>query len=300
MAQSITIDKALAYAIKDTRKPLISDYDIGKIIYACYKNKKYQNFNLRVKKDNPTPSEYKRAKDIVLNDKVIKRFAQSQSYPYYKVIGSPELSDQEMVCMIDPFSYISHYSAMQFYGLVNNSSNDIFYTSPSQSLWKQLAIKKMNDELGDDIQHYLDSGLPKLKRSLLPKFKKRTVIKFSTKDIGDSISINYGRLRISTISRTFLDMVRKAEYCGGMKLVISIFKKYAKNHIDEIVNEIDMHGQKIDKVRAGYILVEMCRLRNKVVDGWTKNSQRGGSQKLDAAKPYKPSYSEKWCLSINI
>lgn len=300
MSKSISIDEALAYAVKDTRKPLVSDYDLGVIIFNCYLSKKYKNFKLLIRKNNPSSKDYRRAKDKILEDNIIKPITKSLSYPYYKVVGSPNLSEQEIICFIDPFSYISHFSAIQFHDLIDKKDNIIFFTSPSQSRWKELALKKMKNELGENYQQHLENRLPRLKRSTLPKFKKKTVIKYSTNKMGSFISTNYDRLRVSTIGRTFLDMIRKAEYCGGMKLVVDIFQKEAKKHIDDIIDEIEKHGQKIDKVRAGYILDEVCKIKNDTVESWIQNAQRGGSQKLDSSAPYEPTYSEKWCLSINI
>jgi hypothetical protein len=147
---------------------------------------------------------------------------------------------------------------------------------------------------------YLESGLPRIKRSKIPKFKNFSTIKYSTKNIGQFISINYDRKRVATVGRTFLDMIRKAELCGGMHKVVSIYKRYAKKHLGAILPEIENYGLKIDKVRAGYILDEVCGIKNDIVISWQENAQRGGSQRLDPGRPYAPVFSEKWCLSINV
>lgn len=95
-------------------------------------------------------------------------------------------------------------------------------------------------------------------------------------------------------------MIRRPDLCGGIRHVIEVYKGHASTYLTLITAEIDAHGAPIDKIRAGYILEEMCSLSDPVVAGWQRYVQRGGSRKLDAASEYSPHYSARWCLSINI
>ena len=63
---------------------------------------------------------------------------------------------------------------------------------------------------------------------------------------------------------------------------------------------MEQHGNAVERVRAGYLLDEVCRLSHPLVDGWTQKAQRGGSRLLDPLGEYVPHYSEKWKLSINV
>jgi predicted transcriptional regulator of viral defense system len=96
-------------------------------------------------------------------------------------------------------------------------------------------------------------------------------------------------------------MVRKPELCGGIYNVLDAYMEYAKRYLNLILDEINRNGNKIEKVRAGYILEERCDIKNNpIIESWKTFAQRGGSRKLDPDSEYDPEYSETWCLSINI
>jgi len=95
-------------------------------------------------------------------------------------------------------------------------------------------------------------------------------------------------------------MLRNPSLCGGIYHVLDVYRENAKRYLRLIIDEVDRHGSAIDKVRVGYVLEERLGLTEPRVEKWIENVQRGGSRKLVADEPYKPVFSEKWCLSINI
>jgi predicted transcriptional regulator of viral defense system len=107
-------------------------------------------------------------------------------------------------------------------------------------------------------------------------------------------------LRVSTIGRTFLDMLRNPDLCGGINHILDIFHEYGKKYLRLITDDIDKNGEPIDKVRAGYILDERLGIDNEIVNSWSSLAQRGGSRKLDSSSEYSPEWSDKWQISLNI
>jgi predicted transcriptional regulator of viral defense system len=176
----------------------------------------------------------------------------------------------------------------------------IFVSSPASRKWSQFAQKLMKKDLGEDFNIYRVNKLPRLQRIKFNKINKQVINRYSSVHSGAFKSIKGKSLRVSTIGRTFLDMLRRSDLCGGIHHVIEIFKEFGPQYLGLIVDEIDRHGKQIDKVRAGYILEEVCGQKNKTIDGWIKFVQRGGSRKLDPTEEYSHIYSERWCLSINI
>ena len=79
-------------------------------------------------------------------------------------------------------------------------------------------------------------------------------------------------MRVSTIGRTFLDMLRISELCGGISYVLDIFENHSENYLKLIINEIDQHGAPIDKVRAGYILDERLHIKFDELNEWVKEA----------------------------
>ena len=102
------------------------------------------------------------------------------------------------------------------------------------------------------------------------------------------------------VGRAFLDMVREPGNCGGMQHVVDTYREHGARYLALIADEVEQHGNAVEKVRAGYLLDEVCRLTHPLVDGWTQKAQRGGSRLLDPLGEYAPVYSEKWKLSINV
>ena len=95
-------------------------------------------------------------------------------------------------------------------------------------------------------------------------------------------------------------MLREPTLCGGMQHVIDVYNQYAKQYFRLIVDELDSHGNGIEKVRAGYILEEHCKIHDPRIDTWHKFAQRGGSRKLDPTGEYSETFSERWSLSLNL
>jgi predicted transcriptional regulator of viral defense system len=161
----------------------------------------------------------------------------------------------------------------------------------------------MIKDLGDSFEQYESSAFPLLVRHAFQSLNKTSTRVLVTKfaDQGAYVVTPDRPIRVSSIGRTFLDMLRKPDLCGGMNHVIDVFIEHAKPYLPLIINEIDRHGDKIEKVRAGYILEERCHIiENPKIDAWVVFAQRGGSRVLDPTTPYWSTFSEKWCLSINV
>ena len=65
-------------------------------------------------------------------------------------------------------------------------------------------------------------------------------------------------VRVATIGRTFLDMVREPELCGGILHVIDVYRSQAAQYLSLIIDDAERHGTAIDKVRLGFLLTEVC------------------------------------------
>ncbi len=219
----------------------------------------------------------------------------------YRLLGRINTGVEEVACTIDPFSYISHLSAMSHHGLTNRLPVKLFISSPAPKKWREEANKQMIKDLGDDLSRYREEGqMPLLVRLNMKKIGTTDIHRFNSIHWGAYRNVRGKATRVSTIGRTFLDMLKNPELCGGISHVLEVFEKQAKTYLPTIVQEIDRNGSPIDKVRAGYIIDEKMKLQNEVVESWVKFATRGGSRKLDPTEEYMPNWSEKWCLSINI
>jgi len=298
MAKLLQIVKAVTFSIGGLDQPVVTNYQLGIIIFSLYISKKYDGQKLRIRKPYPDSSDFNRIIGGLQNNGVLKHFKGLSSV--YSITGKNISSEDEIVCSVDPFSYISHLSAMSHHGITDRVPKIIFIASPSPKSWREFANEKMKKDLRENLLIYNENYLPKLIRVKMEKVGKKVVNRFSCLHLGAYKNIKNKRIRVSTIGRTFLDMIKRPDLCAGIYHVIEIYKEYAERYLELIIDEIDRHGSKIDTVRAGYILEELCGLKHNAFDRWLKNVQRGGSRKLDPTEEYSSNYSERWCLSINI
>lgn len=291
--------KALSLSIGQIQEPVIASYRLGLILHRLYKTKAYEGEELRrLEKTHATAVEFRKAVTELLEIGVLEEHPDFKGR-VFRLLGRKIGSPQEIACAVDPFCYVSHLSAMDYHGLTNRMPVKLFLSGPSQKHWKEEAQKLMQRDLGEDSRIYRQEGMPALSPLKLNRIGRTDVHLINSLRWGSYKKVRDTGIRVSTIGRTFLDMLRDPEYCGGIHHVIEVFLDHAKNYLQAIVNEIDQHGKAIDKVRAGYILEERMQINNPVVDSWTKYAKRGGSRKLDAKAEYMPNWSEKWCLSLN-
>jgi predicted transcriptional regulator of viral defense system len=298
MPHPTNINKSIALSIGKLKRPVITKYQLGILIFKFY-------FSDSVRKSSkakkaPYSKVFDEILDKLLESGVINENKDFPDFSVFNILGKDDSESEEIVCTIDPFSYVSHLSAMSYHGLTNRIPKMIFISSPASRKWSHFAQELMKKDLCKDFNNYRVTKLPKLQRIKLNKINKQVVNRFSSVHYGAYKSIKGKNLRISTIGRTFLDMLRRPDLCGGIHHIIEIFKEFGPQYLSLIVDEIDRHGKQIDKVRAGYMLEEICGQKNKTIDSWIKFVQRGGSRKLDPSEEYSHRYSERWCLSINI
>ena len=218
----------------------------------------------------------------------------------YLLFGQNKASPAEVICGLDPFTYVSHLSAMEYHGLTDRFPVMLYVTRPSPSEWKLQAQLRMNRDLNENQESYLAAGLPKLTPTKITRLNKTSVHFCERSQLGAFRLVSGSNLRVATIGRVFLEMIREPTLCGGLQHVVDVYCAEAKIYLNLIIDEISRHGLPIDKVRAGYLLTEVCHLDAPEFQEWEKLAQRGGSRKLDPDGEYAAAYSERWKLSINL
>lgn len=299
MTKKLTLIEAVTAYIVSLAQPIITDYQIGLFIFQSYQLKEYNKNPLRLKKQSPEITDYKRVVEILLNRKIISR---TKEFPdsVFIISNKPPVSAEEFVCLINPFTYISHLSAMGYHGFSDYPQKKLYLSSPASSSYRNYVVAKMERDSGGEknLKKYYEGSLPRLKALEISEIENKSVNIYHSNHIGSFQA--KGNIKIANVERTFLDMLRKPDCCGGMQHVIQVYKKYALKYLTHILKEINEHGKPIEKVRAGYILEEYCDVEDVVIESWLKFVQRGGSRKLDPLKKYSTNYSERWCLSLNI
>lgn len=294
------LSQALFLSLGEITEPVITRYRLGLVLHELYTKRSYQGESLDgLTGDHATLEEFNFRLHELEYLGILKSHPNFPSKAF-RLLGRKGESAEEVACTIDPFCYLSHLSAMSHHGLTNRLPVKLFVSSPALPAWKVEAEARMKKDLGLDYDAYCENGMPRLTRSNLSKIGRMDVHRFNSNQWGAYINVRGRTLRVSSIGRTFLDMLRNPELCGGMRHVIEVHEQHAETYLLLIVDEVDRNGTPIDKVRAGYILDEKLQIRNEKVDGWVGFAQRGGSRKLDASGEYAPVWSDKWCLSLNL
>lgn len=305
MEKQLSVVDALSHKLlKEHRSPTVSLYELGVATMQLYQTKEYVGKKIKnIRSPLPRRENIQSYRNQL---KLLGILEEKKEFPIdcYLLTSSQFKETIDIVCSIDPFCYISHLSAMEYHGLTDRFAITISITTLPASIWKIRAQEKMLKDLGTDLFYkYKENRFPLLTKHAISVINKNPIITFSTKsaDQGAYVSPTDRPIRVSSIGRTFVDMLRKPESCGGMSHVLDVFRDNAKIYLRLIVDELEQHGEPIDKVRAGYILEELCEIKNNlVISSWVKFSQRGGSRILDPNSPFWPTFSERWCLSINV
>ena len=292
--------KAITLAVGELEQPVVTSYQLGLIVFELYKTKSYKGEPINIQKPYAESATYNKISKQLQEEGILIMYKGLPVKSVFSLLGRSHESVEDIVCTIDPFGYISHLSAMEYHGLTNRMPSKLFMSSPTPKKWTEFAREKMRKDLGEVFDIYSQNGLPMLRRTKLEKVNRKEIHRFSSVHWGAYKNIKGRSMRVSTIGRTFLDMLRNPELCGGINHVLDIYKSHAESYQKLIINEINLHGAPIDKVRAGYIMDERLNMNFDELDEWVKQAQRGGSRRLDASSEYESVWSDKWCLSLNV
>ena len=293
--------KAITLYLGGLNQPVITAYELGLLIYNLYVSKKYLGESITsIRKDYPSSAVYRGKIKSLLSLGILNQNKNFSENKVFNILGKKNLNPQEIICSVDPFCYISHLSAMEWHGLTNRFSKTIFITTPSPKDWSIFAKQEMQKDIGDYLHLYVDSGLPQLQKINCRKINGLHLNRYSSSHLGAFKSIKDSSLRVSTIGRTFLDMVKDPKICGGIRHVVDTYENSGQQYSTLIINEAEQHANLIEKTRIGYLLDELCNIKDDTLEKWAKNVKRGGSRKLDPNAEYSSEYSEKWCLSLNV
>jgi hypothetical protein len=293
------VPRALAIELGKIGLPVVLRYDLARIAWHLYKARVYDGQPLAIKLDELDTRAFSRIEKTLLNNGILKSLPGVSEQAAYGLIGGNLNDHNAVICSIDPFCYVSHLSAMEFHGLTDRLPEQIYVSTPASADWKTFATERMGKDFGEEWGAYSGSGLPQLGRTTVTKIGKRPLNRYASLHHGAFRTFKDSPVRVATLGRTFLDMLREPGLCGGIAHVLQVFKEHAAANKRLIFDELDQHGSKIDKVRAGFILEEVCGLRDPRIESWLEFAARGGSRKLDAAADYDPKFSERWMLSIN-
>ena len=133
--------KAISLSLGELSTPVITRYQIGLIIHSLYKEKHYQGNALTLQKEAATLSDVNRYVALLEGDGVLNTPKQLPDN-VYTLLGRSGWSEEEALCAIDPFCYLSHFSAMAHHGLTDRMPVRLFVTMPRSGcarIWETIS-----------------------------------------------------------------------------------------------------------------------------------------------------------------
>lgn len=292
--------KPLTLFLGELDQPVITDYQLGLFVFKLYRERKYNGETIKSSATVATKEIFSKAIKSLLSTGVITQHPNFPENKVFNITGKKGYEAGDVCCAIDPFAYVSHLSAMSYHGLTDRIPSTLFNTRPNNKDWTKFAQQKMQRDLKEDLEMYIENLMPRLSRYKMDRIGKIPVSSYSSIHLGAYKNIKGRSLRVSSIGRTFLDMVREPNLCGGMMHVVNVFKEYGRKYKALIIDEVDQHGKEIEKARIGFLLEIFAGVTDETLNKWAMKVQRGGSRKLDPNNEFEPQYSERWCISLNI
>ena len=104
---------------------------------------------------------------------------------------------------------------MAHHGLTERIPSALFVSSPDPKSWTQFPNERMLKDLKPDYGAYRQNGLPSLTRLKMDKIDRRDGRRFAFSHLGAYKQVQGKTLRFPSTGRTFLDILRNPELCGG-------------------------------------------------------------------------------------
>lgn len=281
----------------------MSEYGLFLLVAKQHRTVSATRIAKRSTKSSLSRAEFSRLRNRLIRNEVIEADTDFRS-GVFRLVGAPALAAEAACCLVDPFCYVSHLSAMQHYGLTDRNPTELSLTTPELSVWNAHRDERMRADLEETLQFDVKLGhaewVTLVRYGFAEEIRGRRVARHETKYPDATVAIRDTPIRIATIGRTFVDTLADPVWCGGMNHVLDVWAESAATYLEEIVAAVDRSSSAIVKVRAGYLLQERLRLTHPKVDTWKIFAGRGSSRKLDPERPFDARHSEAWMLSLNV
>lgn len=304
------LEEALAtWVLEDYPYSVITQEKLSEQIFLLFMSKSYKGQRISlIRKEYATHEDFNLYINRVERAGILTKAGENKkSYlPQYSghlsniyfIKGKPEYSASEAICAVYPYGYISKINAMAWYGITDRIPKVIRYTTCTPSEWKANSLADLD----------VGPSVPFDREHFFPKYPKNTdvfgesLIVSVEKNYVSPAEIRNSPLRVSPIGKTFIDMLRSPDECGGIDHVLDVYLENAERYFPAILKELKHErSRKIDISRTGFVLQKIVGITHPQLSEWQKESQktRGSSKVLVPGEPFSSIYDEDWSLSLN-
>lgn len=305
------ISSATLAVLLERGQPVVTEYDLYRTLHGLNTAGEFKGQKFRGRRTQTDRNKYRRVVGELLSNRYLRPDPDfsgvdvtddplaANDVNFTRVFRVSDVSDgtaEDIACIVDPFCYLSHLSAMQRYGLTNRIPETLSLSSPAA--WTDVRNEKLDRDYPD--RSSLAYIAPLLRIQFPDVIRRRPVFLHKTVRTPKIRPIRGTALRIASVGETFVQTLDRPELCGGMPHVYDVWAEHARTYVYEIIQAVDAATEAIIKVRAGYLLEEVLGIQDSRIAAWESFAQRGGSRKLDPKAPYVPIFSEKWKISLNV
>ncbi|MFO0809847.1 MAG: hypothetical protein U0746_14600 [Gemmataceae bacterium] len=205
------------------------------------------------------------------------------------------VTDEQIIQEANPVAVFSHLTALARHGLTDQIPSEIHVNHYKPS-------DKNRIPLGTTPEDWLGTRPPRLLRpNTVGKVAVRWFLVKGEWDFGHTIHYSEGLpIYVTDMERTLLDALRAPDDAGGIANVLRAWRlSVPQLQTDRLTEYVDRFGQAILRQRVGYLL-ESLGLSHPRLAAWKRNLVRGSSVRLVAARPFAPTFSAEWNLSLNV
>jgi predicted transcriptional regulator of viral defense system len=211
--------------------------------------------------------------------------------PFAQAYGTDE---RDVLFEINPYTVISHYSALVFHGVTWDQPQLI--TAISGRDWSDTLIP-----LGTEASEWEGLSLP---AGSTPPKVMRIPVRWRPGLVHSALGVEIHStrgvpLRYTSFERTLVESLQDPKASGGIMNVLRAWSVATDRlDVDAVVAFTDAADVAVLRLRVGYLLEELG-FSHPELDRWAEAAGRGGSNRLVGSEPLAPVYSSRWSLSLN-
>ncbi|HMI20093.1 MAG TPA: hypothetical protein VK533_11160 [Sphingomonas sp.] len=295
---ALYLGQAIVQLLEETNPPVVTEYSLYALVRPILESGSYKG---RPITRMPTHWGHSQLRAMIYTLMKKRTLAPDEDFKtgvWQFVQSLTAASAEQAICLVDPFAYISHLSAMQRYGFTDRAPEALHMTTPARALWTQMRTQRMAEDYSE--ASVIERPPPLIRIGLQSVIRRRPISLHETKHPARPTDIADNSSRIANVGRVFVDMLDEPALCGGIQHVLQTFERHAEDWVEEIAGAVDAFDSPIIYVRAGYIFDELLDIRIPQVERWHGFAQRGGSRKLDPHAEYGSRFSAKWMMALNV
>ena len=162
------LTKAILRRLAGLGRPIFIDYDLGRVVFAALTKSDTRHASA-------SGNDYIKLVHQLIDTGAVETRKDFRPNTVFQLLGHPTYLPAELACLVDPFAYVSHLSAIEHYGLTDRFPAVLYLSTPPNAEWRALATNRMQSDLGDAFEPYLNSGFPQLRNIGITKIDRTTV-----------------------------------------------------------------------------------------------------------------------------